>query len=87
MDVVAKNFPGGKLTKEHFAEAQDLFIEKFLEYPDARDVAYEHFCADKFRKGRLQPPKAFLLVRDLALLALTLSNLALSNLALSALAL
>ena len=49
------------MSNEHFGEAMDLFIEKDFEYPDARDVASEYFCANEFKKGLLQAPKTLLL--------------------------
>ena len=49
------------MCNEDFAEALDHFVDKVLDYPDSRDVAYESFCSKNFKKEILTPPKTFLL--------------------------
>ena len=62
LEVVADHYtPGGNLRNEDFADALDKFVDKVLDYPDSRDVLYEAFRGEEFKKDILMPPKNFLL--------------------------
>ena len=50
LEVVNNHYSGGNLSNEDFAEALDCFVDKVLDYPDARDVAYEAFVARTSRR-------------------------------------
>ena len=61
MEAVNERYSGGNLRNEDFVEALDYFVNKVLDYPDARGMAYESFRGENFKKAILTPPKTFLL--------------------------